>query len=167
MELSTFVLRLVFLAMPGIAAKYVFEQLTGKRGTKDWREIITLFFFSMVAYGAYMMPLVLFNKQAFSYETFLGLVSDDKKIIPWTHVFGASGIGVVIAFLASHFYRFKLINRFGQFIRATNRYGDEDVWEYFHNDVNKSEWVVVIDHKLNLKYFCYIESFQIQKNLEN
>ncbi|MFO8055666.1 MAG: hypothetical protein R6V10_00025 [bacterium] len=67
-----------------------------------------------------------------------------------------------MAYLISYAARFSIINRIGQKLKATKRYGDEDVWHYFHNapDTQKNEgWVIIRDIKAELAYYCYISAW--------
>jgi hypothetical protein len=71
--------------------------------------------------------------------------------------------GVLSAFalclLLSYLHRYNALNFIAQVIRATNRYGDEDVWHFFHNAPERQKndgWVFVRDHKLDLVYYGYI-----------
>jgi len=62
--------------------------------------------------------------------------------------------------LASYFYRYKWLNRIGQNIGATIRFGDEDVWDFFHTSGDiKGNWATIRDHKLSLIYFGWIQAF--------
>jgi hypothetical protein len=55
---------------------------------------------------------------------------------------------------------YNLINRFGQKVKATTRFGDEDVWEFINRSPDfKNNWITVRDHKLRLNYSCWIEAF--------
>ena len=67
-------------------------------------------------------------------------------------------IAVPVAFLASYIDEYKLINRFGWFIQATKRIGDEDIWDYFNRSPD-IVWVNVRDHKLDLYYYGRIEAW--------
>jgi len=55
--------------------------------------------------------------------------------------------------------RFKLINWIGRKIGATHRFGDEDVWEYFHNSPDTGSWLYVRDHKEELVYYGWLEAY--------
>lgn len=77
----------------------------------------------------------------------------------WQDPLFASILGIIVGFVASYFQRYKVINRLGRLLRATNRYGDEDVWEYFHNSPQTPEWLIVRDHKTDLVYFGAIHVF--------
>jgi len=61
-------------------------------------------------------------------------------------------------FFASFFHTHKVINKLGHFFRVTQRFGDEDVWELYHN-MPGNEWVYVRDHKLSLTYYGWIYAY--------
>jgi len=70
--------------------------------------------------------------------------------------------GVALAYLLALGHRFKVINYIGQKIGVTNRYGDGDVWDYFHNlpaTEKNDNWVVVRDHKTGLDYYGYVSTW--------
>ena len=43
-------------------------------------------------------------------------------------------------------------------LKITNKYGDESVWDYFHNK-DKNEWVTIRNKKNDLMYVGWIEVF--------
>jgi hypothetical protein len=62
--------------------------------------------------------------------------------------------------LAAYSYRFKWLNKVGQKIGATTRFGDEDIWDFtFRSPAVRGQWVTVRDHKLKLNYFCWVQAF--------
>jgi len=154
LNLSVFLIRIIFLAIPGIVTAYVFEKLTGKREGKDWKDFIAIAFFSLLSYGFYAVIVACFKVKA----TFLNALFDEKIPIPWSEVLWASLIAILIGYVASYFEKYKIITNVGHFIRASNRHGDEDVWDYFHN-IPEVEWVFVRDHKLDLIYYGTISVF--------
>jgi len=66
----------------------------------------------------------------------------------------ALGIGIILSFVKNHRHVMTLASQ----LSLTRRYGDEDVWESFHNDKH-AFWVIVRDHKLDLVYFAYVNRF--------
>lgn len=154
-NVSLLLIKMVFLIIPGAVTLYVFEKLTGSRKAKDWKEIVTLVFFSVLSYAIYAGIAACWGSKDYA---FLTTLYEEKKQIPWADILYASLISIVIAFVAAYFNRYKIINKIGKFLKATNRYGDEDVWNYFHN-MPDTEWVVVRDHKTNLAYYSAIAVF--------
>jgi len=70
--------------------------------------------------------------------------------------------GIFLAYILSFCVSYNIANRVGQFFRTTKRYGDEDVWHYFHNspDSQKNDgWLIVRDLKAQLSYYCYISTW--------
>lgn len=84
---------------------------------------------------------------------------DASVPIRWLEVLAASFVSLLLSVCASYIHQYKLINRFGQKIGATTRFGDEDVWEYFNNSPDVTEWVFVRDHKLGLVYYGWIQTY--------
>lgn len=154
-NVSLLLIKMVFLIIPGAVTLYVFERLTGSRKAKDWKEIVTLVFFSVLSYAIYAGIIAHWGSRNYA---FLTTLYDEKSPIPWVDILYASLISIVIAFVAAYLNRYKIINKIGKFLKATNRYGDEDVWNYFHN-MPDTEWVVVRDHKTNLAYYSAIAVF--------
>lgn len=77
-----------------------------------------------------------------------------------SEIFYVSLSSMPLAVLASYFYRYKWLNKIGQKIGATTRFGDEDVWDFFHTSHDiRGNWATIRDHKLNLYYFCWIQTF--------
>ena len=70
----------------------------------------------------------------------------------------ASGASVILAIALSYMHKYKLWNKFAQIIRASNRYGDEDVFNFMLDSNPESingRWIYIRDHKLNLLYYGY------------
>lgn len=161
MNISEFILRIALLLLPGIIAVKVYRKLKGNTRKKDWEDFIDLLIFSLVSYLIYA---VIYGIAQGSYTSIIALqaIYDATVPIDWFEIFCSSLIGIVLAFIASFIYKKKLINRLGQATKVTNRYGDEDIWDYFHN-MPDIEWVVVRDHQVGLYYFCYIKVFSESK----
>ena len=56
---------------------------------------------------------------------------------------------MVLAFPSAAIENHKLVTKLGRLVRVTNRYGDEDVWDYLHSS-DDVKWGQVRDHKLDL-----------------
>lgn len=160
MALSSFLLRIMFLALPGMVARILYRKLKGHASLKDWEDVFEILLFSLLSYALYGLGTEILNgvglthSAVTSFQAFL----DEKVPISWHEVTIASLIGVVLAFVASALYRHKSINRIGRFLRVTRRFGDEDVWNFLNNIPGVS-WVFVRDHKLDLLYFGWISVY--------
>jgi hypothetical protein len=165
MDISNVLIRIIILLMPGIVATKIYRKLRGKRAKKDWEDYTDVIIFSMFSYfigsliGSVSLTTPLLTIMFLSPTmNFFEIFIDDKLKINWNDVRNAVLISVFIAFIASYIYKHKLINRLGNTLRVSNRYGDEDVWDYLHNS-NETEWVVVRDHKVNMYYYGRIQLF--------
>ncbi|RCX10433.1 hypothetical protein DFR58_12925 [Anaerobacterium chartisolvens] len=165
MNFSVFVIRIILLLLPGIIGAKIYRKLRGKRTKKDWEDYSEIFIFSVVSYvllGILQSVNLVIHPFSFSCKysaiTAFNAFVDEKAAINWDEVLFSVVIGIILAYIASYIYRFKIINRFGRLISATKRYGDEDVWDYLHNIPN-IEWMVIRDHKINMYYYCWIKVF--------
>lgn len=157
MQISALFIRIVILVLPGLVVSLFYRKLRGGRQQKDWRDLAEITLFALSSYALFGAALELFS--AAGGPAALDALFDESVPVRWTEVIIASGVSVILAILASYAHQFKLINRFGRAIGATWRYGDEDVWEYFHNSPDIGSWVFVRDHKQNLVYFGWIELY--------
>lgn len=167
MEISQVVVRIAFVALPGIIGSKVYRKLRGKTEKKAWEDFVEILIFCVLSYALYgltqdrlvsLLPEWVGLKSSF---TAVDEILAKGALPQFQDIVLASFVGVLFGYIASYVYKYKIINRMAQWIRATNRYGDEDVWEYFHNSrkIQEATWVFVRDHKLNLIYFGAVEVF--------
>lgn len=156
MTVSALFIRILVLALPVLLGSLFYRKLRGGGQQKDWRDLAEITLFAPPSYAMYGGALELAGTDG---PAALEALFNDAVPVRWVEVVVASGVSIVLAIAASYVHRFKLVNRFGQFIGATRRYGDEDVWEYFHNSPDIGSWVFVRDHKLDLVYYGWIESY--------
>ena len=73
MQFSFFVIRLVFLAFPGIFACFIYRKLKGRPNLKDWEDLLEIALFSFFNYLIYWLGL----------RTLIavGLVSPDQSVV--------------------------------------------------------------------------------------
>ncbi len=84
---------------------------------------------------------------------------DSNSSLDWSQILFALVCAPLVAFIIAYVHKYRLINRIGQRIQCTRRYGDEDVWEFFQDTCAFGQWLYIRDHKLNLLYFAAIEAF--------
>ncbi len=157
MNLDVTTLNLIFIGIPGVVCYFVLSKLLGRVGRGSLEVVMLIFMYSVASYvvyayvGRFANGLGLTNSAAE-----LVLASPSVMRIRTVDVAGAAVVGLCLAYALAYGYRFNLVNRAGQILRATNRAGDEDVWHFFHNATREawsSEWIVVRDHKVGLQYF--------------
>ena len=160
MSLSSFLIRIILLVLPGIASSSLYRHLRGRRTRKDWEDFLEILVFSFLCYTIYGLALSLLYPADDPLAAFRALTNESVQIdrpvaraIVWALV-----IAIPVAFLASYIDEYKIINRFGWSIKATKRIGDEDIWDYFNRSPD-IVWITVRDHKLDLNYYGWIEAF--------
>jgi hypothetical protein len=159
-EISALFIRAAFLAMPGLLATILYGKLAWRARTRAWQDLTVVLLFAVASYLTVMGVVAVAERLGvaldlhFSFEAFL----DEDCSMPWAAVAAASCVGVVLAFAASAAHQHKVFVRLGRLLRTSRRFGDEDVWDFFHN-VPEIEWVFVRDHKLGVNYFGCVRAF--------
>jgi hypothetical protein len=162
LDISGLVIRIIFLLLPGAIGRTIYRKLRGRAKRKDWEDLLEVTIFSLLSYATYALIVHLINAGLAAGIQFTAFAAffDEKVSIRWQDVLNSSLASVLLAVLASYVYRLNLVNRIGKLIKATTRFGDEDVWDFFHHSPNvRGSWVTVRDHKLNLYYFGWVEAF--------
>jgi hypothetical protein len=188
MEISEFVLRVAFLALPGLVASKIYRKLRGRGAeSKTWEDFTQILLFALLSYVMLAGLLALpsydqdANVQAASVAdpnsdnlgsatthdhrrfwdrvSVIGAVFDSKKPIDVSEIFLASLIGIFLGVSASFVHKRNLAMRFFQRIGATKRFGDEDVWDFFLGSPDTDKWLFVRDHKIDLVYFGTITQY--------
>jgi hypothetical protein len=157
MKISALFIRVVVLVLPGLVGSLFYRKLRGGRQQKDWRDLAEITLFALSSYALYGAALEVFATA--EGPVALEALFDESVPVRWTEVVIASLVSVGLAVGASYVQRFKLINWIGRKIGATHRFGDEDVWEYFHNSPDTGSWLYVRDHKEELVYYGWLEAY--------
>ncbi len=160
MSLSSFLIRIIFLALPGIISSILYRKFRGRPVRKDWEDYVQIVIFSLLSYALYGLAVFALNKLKLYGGSFtvLGAFFDEKTGLVWHEIIIASLIGILLAFVAAYIHTHKVVTRVGQFVRATKSFGEEDIWHYLHNKPDVY-WVYVRDHKYDLSYRCWIEAY--------
>lgn len=160
MELNSLFVRILCIAFPGIIGSRVYNKLRGRGAKRDWESFLDIAIFSLFSYALLGTTVEILK--------FTGICAADVNNIPalfneeigvrWTEIALATIVAFSLAYAASAIYTHKWVNRLGQLIKATKRYGDEDVWDYFHN-LPDVEWVIVRHLNQDLIYYGYIKAY--------
>lgn len=162
MSVSAFLIRIIFLFLPGIIASSLFRLLRGRNPRKDWEDYREIIVFAAISYGLYgifiqLLSLVFSGIPDF---VFFDVLLDERQELNLTEVLGASAVGVIISFLATYIHTHKWLNRIGHAFRLTNHFGDADVWSHFHNIPDPAfDWIIVRDHRVGLVYYGSVAIF--------
>lgn len=162
--MTEFTLKLIIVGMPGIICYFLSQKLYGKKSRSTIETIFLVFLYAILSYGSvgtFEATINYYNHLVFTSDIFDIFLGKNQDISLKVLIKGVIA-GISLSYILSYFIHFNIANRLGQFICATKRYGDEDVWHYFHNapDSQKSEgWLIVRDLKEQLAYYCYISTW--------
>ena len=65
---------------------------------------------------------------------------------------------ILLSFFLAYIINNKFVNRIGQCLNVTSKFGDESVWDFFHNKPKK-DWVVIRDLKNDIMYYGWISIY--------
>ncbi len=162
--ISLSVVYLAFLSLPGIVGSRIYRQLTQRRSRKNWEDFVEVLLFALFSYLVCILFYWVWNLHFRTqckvdvFDTLKNLAREDL-VFHWLDIALASFCGAMLGYVAAYLNKYMVITRIGRKIRATNRYGDEDVWNFFHDSKRPHSWVFVRDHKLNLLYFGEIFAY--------
>lgn len=114
--------------------------------------IIWLFAYKLYTMNGWQWPVIQEPRLA------IDALMDAKTAIVSTDVLWVTIVGIILSGILGYLINHKVINRLGQRLKITKKYGDETVWAYFHNKPGNT-WVVVRDLKNDMMYFGWIEVF--------
>ena len=162
MSISEFTLRLLLIAIPGILSCYLLDKLVGKPKRDNYEKTINIFIHSLIVYGILGLILGLWNESERYHCRIIEHLFDKNYKPPFIELFWASIVSLFTPYLLSYLHKYKVQNKFGKLIKSTNRYGDEDLWHFFHDakpETKNHNWIIVRDHKVNLFYYGYVVAF--------
>jgi hypothetical protein len=150
-------LRLALLFLPGIVAALLVEKLVPTRDWSTARLALYALVLGLISYFVYaLLKAAYLCHWPPSIDLFRSLTIatplDLPEIILTTVISPAVGIFVSLS-LNSHW-----INRFGEAIRVSDKFGALDVWARTFN-FPETTWVVVRDFEENLAYDGWVEAF--------
>lgn len=155
MEISELTLKLILLLIPGSIACILYERLTIHKQWNSFKFITNAILFGAISY---VLAQILFNicRVDPSFDTFWKNLP--TKEIPFQVIIKASIVSMLVGLIATGLDHYKLINKFGKWIKLTNKYGDENLYSYFLNAKDTDE-VYARDIDNNLTYHGLINSY--------
>ena len=164
--MNTLALTLALIFLPGI----IWARLDARYGSQtkpsQFDLIVNVFVFGLIAYvGTYLIYLIPWIGSVAAFDLAALEVDDEEAsdvlsaaIVDDIIVATALSLLLAPAWLAIKNY--KLITRFLQLIRVTNRYGDEDVWDFTLNAADKqTRYVNLRDTQTGLTFTGYVEVY--------
>ena len=159
MELTEFTFKLIILCIPGITCYILLSRLIGKFNKDILEKILIIFLYAgliYVIYGSFCYIRNAIFYQGYKCSLINNFFKNNINIDLWD-IFGLEVTSILLAIFSSYAFSWNWLNRIGIKFGATNRYGDEDIWEHFNNNIANEKWVFVRDHKYKLIYFGFLD----------
>ena len=164
MKLDDFTLTVVFLFFPGLVCALVASRLTTHQERKPTEFVIPSLIYGILIYVIYSWAATIFDAELslphiniLSVESRL-LVAESPIVLTV-----ATGIGIVLAFIAGAGINHKILHRFARSILVTNKFGDKDVWTYVMNS-NETDWLVIRAPDQNIFYLGRIAVYSDEED---
>jgi hypothetical protein len=161
--MDIFFFQLVIIFIPGIIWERLDASYGPSRATEQWDILRRTFVFGLAAYLAtfciYWLASRFFtglNFQVFKFEKDVEFLDGPGVKL----IFYASVVSIFCGLLWLYITNYKLLTRLIQWIKATKRYGDEDVWDFtFNSGKPEVEYVHVRDFDKKITYAGWVEAF--------
>jgi hypothetical protein len=167
--MDIFFFQLVIIFIPGIIWERFDSSYGPNKATQQWDILRRTFVFGLSAYVVtfciYWLASFYFtglNFQVFQFKK-------DEEFLDGAAIkliFYASVVSVICAVASLYANNYKLLTQFLQRIKATKRYGDEDVWDLtFNSGKAEVEYIHVRDFDKRLTYAGWVEAFSETEKL--
>ncbi len=157
MEISDLTVRILFLFLPGIICSVIVDIFTVHRPKDVFHYLLESFIYGVLSYFIYWLwlklPFTENKPMNFMYALF-----DNNKVIVYKEIFCGCIAAVLLGISITYISTYKLHTRLAHRIKMTKKFGELDVWGYTFNSKN-IEYVTVRDHKNNLVYDGWVQSF--------
>lgn len=163
MELSNDLIKIILVLFPGIISMIVLERLITNTKIEFNRYIVYVIVLSISSYAVAYLLWDIYSSLCPEYESvqpsfiLIDLLNNSNSF-DIKSLFYVTMVSLLLSFILSFVINRKIVNKFGQKLGLTNKYGDESVWDYFHNKDNV-EWVTIRDKNKDLMYVCWIEVY--------
>ncbi len=157
--MNPIVLQVALIFLPGLVWATIDARYGRGARPAEFQLILRAFLFGLVAHG---VTFLIYAAAGLTYDVpkFGGEKDPILEARLADEVVVALGVALVLAVLWLYFSNYKLIVRFLQAIKATSRYGDEDVWDYTFNSKDASvEYVHVRDFANELTYAGWVDVY--------
>jgi hypothetical protein len=158
-----FFFQLVVIFIPGIIWERMDTQYGRERGNEQWDVIRRSFIFGLFSYVILFAICWCLSLKYGDLGIRMFQIKKDETFLDagaFKEIFFASIVALVCSVLWLYASNYKLITRFLQFIHATKRYGDEDVWEFtFNSSRAEAEYLHLRDFDKKITYAGWVESF--------
>jgi hypothetical protein len=159
LNVSSLFVELALIFLPGFVWLKIHMRFGAKGETPQFDMILNAFLFGVTSY------LILYGIYAYRGATLaiMDLDTNSTKIIDpkiFKEILYAIAVAIIGSILTLYAENYKVFTWFVQKIRATKRFGDEDVWDFVFNSSSKSvNYVFVRDFEQRVVYAGYVDLF--------
>lgn len=165
-HLNLFIAQIAVIFLPGIIWARLDGRYAAKEKQSDVDFFIHTFVYGVVAYAVTFVIYLLFD-QPFSLIDFKD--AQDKSVLSQSvalEILSATGVGIVLGVLWVYASNHKWLTQVLQFIGATKRYGDEDVWDFTFNLAAAAvEYAHFRDFEKQIVYAGWVKTFSESEKL--
>jgi hypothetical protein len=165
MEITDLTLKILLIITPGILGMLITRYLTTHKEFSAFYFLIYSWIFGFSIYGFMELGSIgihYYENGNFdsykipSLKIWLSLVNNGA--LETKEILLAIVISIPAGFLLSFLLQHKLLIRFAQFSTISNRFGDDDVWNFILNSKN-IDWIYLRDYTNSLVYRGQIQAF--------
>lgn len=163
---------IVIILIPGIVATIIADKLTVHRKWGSFRFGIYSLVFGIASYG--LLQFIVYGWDIFSackipsqwkhLDVWNIAINSSAVVVPW-EVGGATILAIPLAYAVSATINYKLINKLGQKLKVTTKYGEENLYSFYLN-AKEINWVYIRDIENNLTYQGEIVSYSENDHMQ-
>lgn len=159
LNVSNLFFELAVIFLPGFIWMKIHVKYGPKKERSQFDMILNAFLFGMISYFLLFLIFWISGKSL----ALLSLDAENKKLLDvdtLPEIMGAVGIAILGGFGFLYIENYKFLTRGLQFFRATNTFGDEDVWDFVFNSSSEDvKWIYFRDFNEEVVYFGYVRLF--------
>lgn len=159
-HLNVFIAQVAVLLLPGIIWARLDSRYAGKETASEFDFVVRAFVYGLASYA---VTFVLYSIAQQPFAMVDVAAAQQRSVITWQvggEIVVASAVGFGLGVLWVYASTWKWLSRFLQAIRATKRYGDEDVWDFTFNSSSPSvRFVNVRDFDKKIVYAGWVKAF--------
>jgi hypothetical protein len=159
MDIPVFTFKILLLFLPGIICAYIVNSIAFKDKFELSKFLIQSFVFGILSYFIFWIVLQIpfFKKKDVQFLSSLNSISQEIQY-KYSEILWTCLISIFLAYFISFLIRKNCIFQIANFLRITERLGDDDVWSFYLGSTNV-EWVTVRDHNNDLIYDGMLEAY--------
>jgi Family of unknown function (DUF6338) len=169
LNVSTLFFELAVIFLPGFIWMKIYTYYGAKGARSQFDMILNAFIFGVISYA---ILLAIYSVKGIPLNV-LNIDSDSKKLLDpkiLPEIIYAICIAIICGIISLYVENFKIFTLFVQWIGATKRFGDEDVWDFTFNSRSRGMgYVHFRDFERSVVYagyvICFSESGELRELL--